>query len=86
MEVLFATNALMDADLRPFVLVGDLESLDVKFFWYKVHCILAHITFNCAHQKRTHKITLRIIFERTKHAKVVDGSRKEKASASTLIA
>lgn len=49
MEVLFATNALTDADLRPFVLVGDLESLDVKFFWYKVHCILVHITFNCAH-------------------------------------
>lgn len=66
-------NACNSSDATPFVLVRDLDSIELKYFWHKIRYTFYNDFFQVAHPKNLH-MNLTNHLEGTKHAWIVEGS------------
>jgi hypothetical protein len=78
-------NAPFAVNEQPFVLVGDLESLELKSFWYKVRCTFCNDFFQLCPPKKNMERNLNNHMEGTKHAKVVEDVLSNKGYATSTL-
>lgn len=63
------------SDFTPFVLVGDLDAIELKSFCYKVRCTFCNDLFQLCPPKKNLHANLKNHLEGTKHAKMVETSQ-----------
>jgi len=78
-------NAPFAINEQPFVFVGDLESSELKSFWYKIRYTFCNDFFQLSPPKKNLERILKKYMERTKHAKAVEDVSSKKGYATLAL-
>jgi hypothetical protein len=79
--VLDAFNATFPKDKEPFRLVGDVDALELRCFWYKVRCMFCYDFFQLCPPKKDLETNLRNHVEGTKHVGCVHREEEKKSKS-----